>query len=160
MGRRLMPAARPGWTLLRVPCRAFLGQHGITTGEREIDPARARIVVRIFEEFVNGRSPKATAQQLNAEHVPGPSGGPWGPSTIHGHAGRGTGVLNNELYIGQLVWNRLRYLNRPRLRPPRVTTRSAIHLEGHVRSSRRLPLVQQSARAARSSLYYRAPTSA
>ena len=33
-----------------------------------------------------------------------------GPSTIHGHAGRGTGILNNELYIGRLIWNRQRYI--------------------------------------------------
>lgn len=28
-------------------------------------------------------------------------------------ARRGTGILNNELYIGRLVWNRLRYLKDP-----------------------------------------------
>ena len=90
-----------------------LGDHGVTTGEREIDPMQASIVVRIFREFSNGTSPKAIAKQLNAERVPGPSGGPWGPSTIHGHAGRGTGVLNNELYIGRLIWNRQRYIKDP-----------------------------------------------
>jgi len=31
----------------------------------------------------------------------------------HGNAARGTGILNNELYIGRLVWNRLRYLKDP-----------------------------------------------
>jgi site-specific DNA recombinase len=35
-------------------------------------------------------------------------GGAWGPSTIHGNRQRGTGILNNELYIGTLVWNRAR----------------------------------------------------
>jgi site-specific DNA recombinase len=45
--------------------------------------------------------------------VPGPSGGTWGPSTIHGNRQRGTGILNNELYIGRLVWNRLRYVKDP-----------------------------------------------
>jgi hypothetical protein len=38
---------------------------------------------------------------------------PSGPSTINGNAQRGTGLLNNELYIGRLVWNRLRYLKDP-----------------------------------------------
>jgi len=49
----------------------------------------------------------------------------WSPSTIHGHAGRGTGILNNELYIGCLVWNRQRFVKNPdtgkrvaRLNPP------------------------------------------
>ncbi len=45
--------------------------------------------------------------------MPGPRGGTWGPSTIHGHVGRGTGILNNPLYIGHLVWNRLRYVKDP-----------------------------------------------
>jgi site-specific DNA recombinase len=50
---------------------------------------------------------------LNAERRPGPGGTPWNPSTIHGNPGRGTGILNNELYIGWLVWNRLRYVKDP-----------------------------------------------
>jgi hypothetical protein len=37
----------------------------------------------------------------------------WSPSTIHGPSGRGTGVLNNELYVGRLVWNRQRYVKDP-----------------------------------------------
>ncbi|WP_371813945.1 recombinase family protein [Brucella sp. 6810] len=32
---------------------------------------------------------------------------------MHGHAKRGTGILNNELYIGRLIWNRLRYIKDP-----------------------------------------------
>ncbi|HVI87960.1 MAG TPA: recombinase family protein [Dongiaceae bacterium] len=38
---------------------------------------------------------------------------PWGPSTIHGSAKRGNGILNNELYIGKLVWNRQRFIKDP-----------------------------------------------
>ena len=38
---------------------------------------------------------------------------PWSPSTIYGSAKRGTGILNNELYVGRLVWNRLRYVKNP-----------------------------------------------
>jgi hypothetical protein len=45
--------------------------------------------------------------------VPGPEGGAWGPTTINGNWARGTGILNNELYIGRLVWNRLRYVKDP-----------------------------------------------
>ena len=52
-------------------------------------------------------------QTLNAEGVRGPIGRDWGPSTIHGNRQRGTGILNNELYIGRLVWNRLRYVKDP-----------------------------------------------
>ncbi len=45
--------------------------------------------------------------------VSGPSGNTWGPSTIYGNWRRGTGILNNDLYIGKLVWNRLRYIKDP-----------------------------------------------
>ncbi len=49
----------------------------------------------------------------DAEDVVSPSGKGWGPSTIHGNRQRGTGILNNELYIGRMVWNRLRYIKDP-----------------------------------------------
>ena len=82
-------------------------------GGRTINEAEAAIVRRIFEEYLAGRSPRAIAQQLNKEGIPGPSGQGWGPSTIYGNRQRGTGLLNNELYIGRLVWNRLRYVKDP-----------------------------------------------
>ena len=80
----------------------------VTTGEREVEPAEAGVVARIFREFVAGISPKAIAKKLNQEGIAGPFGGAWSPSTIYGNAKRGTGILNNELYVGRLVWNRLR----------------------------------------------------
>ena len=45
--------------------------------------------------------------------VPGPSGEGWAPSTINGNWRRGTGILNNELYIGRLVWNRQSFIKNP-----------------------------------------------
>ena len=85
----------------------------VTTGEREIEPAEAAIVERIFREFIADVSPKQIAKNLNREGVAGPFGGAWSPSTIYGNAKRGTGILNNELYVGRLVWNRLRYVKNP-----------------------------------------------
>ena len=85
----------------------------LTTGEREIEPAEAVIVQRMFREFVGGASPKQIAKRLNQENLSGPSGSRWNPSTIHGNAARGTGILNNELYVGRLIWNRLRYVKNP-----------------------------------------------
>ncbi len=82
-------------------------------GEREINTSEAAVVRRIFEEFAIGRSPTAIAKTLNAESIPGPRGGAWQDTAIRGHQTRGTGVLNNELYIGRLVWNRLRYVKDP-----------------------------------------------
>lgn len=98
---------------------------GQPRGEREIHSREAAIVQRIFRNFVAGVSPKAIAKALNAEKVPGPQGAAWSPSTIHGHAGRGTGILNNELYVGRLVWNRQHFVKDPdtgkrlaRINPP------------------------------------------
>jgi site-specific DNA recombinase len=86
-------------------------------GDRAINMSEAAIVRRIFSEYAAGKSPRAIAASLNKEGVPSPSnckgGRNWGPSTIHGNSGRGTGILNNELYIGRLVWNRLRYIKDP-----------------------------------------------
>jgi site-specific DNA recombinase len=85
----------------------------LTTGERAIEPGEAAIVERIFREYVAGIAPKAIAKRLNHDGIAGPFGGTWSPSTIHGNPKRGTGVLNNELYIGRLIWNRLRYVKNP-----------------------------------------------
>jgi site-specific DNA recombinase len=74
-------------------------------GDREIAPAEAEVIRRIFRDYAAGLSPKALAKRLNAELCPGPGGASWNPSTIHGNLARGTGILNNELYIGRLVWN-------------------------------------------------------
>ena len=60
-----------------------------------------------------GKSPKAIAVDLNSEGVPGPLGRAWGDASIRGHRLRGTGIINNELYAGVLVWNRQRFIKDP-----------------------------------------------
>jgi len=82
-------------------------------GDREIDGCEANVVRRILRDYVAGVSPRVIAKTLNEEGVPGPEGRLWNDTTIHGNAKRGTGILNNELYIGRLIWNRLRYLKDP-----------------------------------------------
>jgi site-specific DNA recombinase len=82
-------------------------------GKRRINDAEAAVVRRIFEDFAAGKSPRRIAFELNAEGIVGPRGAGWTASTINGNAARGTGILNNELYIGRLVWNRLRYVKNP-----------------------------------------------
>jgi site-specific DNA recombinase len=85
----------------------------LATGEREIHPDEARIIQRIYGEFAAGHSPQSIAQGLNRDQIPGPRGLQWRDSAIRGHRQRGTGILNNELYLGRLIWNRLRYVKDP-----------------------------------------------
>lgn len=82
-------------------------------GDRTINPAEADVVRRIFRDYAAGKSPKSIATELNQEGIPAPSGGDWGFSTINGNAKRGTGILNNEMYVGRLVWNRQRFIKDP-----------------------------------------------
>ncbi|MCX2697430.1 recombinase family protein [Ochrobactrum chromiisoli] len=85
----------------------------VSRGDREIVEHEALIIRRIFSEFSNGIGPRTIARQLNAEAIRGPGGKLWNDTTIRGHVKRGTGVINNELYIGRLIWNRLRYIKDP-----------------------------------------------
>ena len=82
-------------------------------GERKINAAEAVIVRRIFQQFAAGRSPRSIATDLNKDGIPGPFGHTWGDTTIRGHVCRGSGIVNNELYAGVLVWNRLRFIKDP-----------------------------------------------
>lgn len=82
-------------------------------GDRTINQDQAVIVRRIFEQYLSGKSAKKIAHQLNKEGIPGPSGKNWGATTINGNRERGLGILNNELYIGRLIWNRMTYPKNP-----------------------------------------------
>ena len=82
-------------------------------GQQKINETEAKIVCRIFEEYSCGRSSRAIAKRLNEERIPGPRGKPWGDYSIHGNRRRGTGILNNELYIGRRIWNRQRFVKDP-----------------------------------------------
>ena len=82
-------------------------------GQRAINQEEAATIIRIYEEFASGRSPVAIAKHLNSECVKGPRGKDWGPSTIYGNWKRGTGILNNDLYVGRLVWNRQHFIKDP-----------------------------------------------
>lgn len=89
------------------------GEGEAIRGERRINEPEAKVVRRIFRDFAAGVAPRAIAKALNDAGVPGPSGRLWNDTTIRGHAKRGTGIVNNELYVGRLVWNRQRYLKDP-----------------------------------------------
>jgi len=99
-----------GYQVVRGP----IGRDGeAERGLRAIDPDHARVVRRIFADFVAGQGPKAIAIALNRESIPGPRGGIWQAGTIRGQAARDTGILRNRLYIGELVWNQRRWLKDP-----------------------------------------------
>jgi site-specific DNA recombinase len=87
--------------------------------DREIDPEQARVVVRIFQDYADGLSAVSICAALNREQIPSPgsawdrksrrSNG-WVVSAIAGDRKRGTGILNNELYVGRVIWNRFRWV--------------------------------------------------
>ncbi|WP_163268689.1 recombinase family protein [Chelativorans alearense] len=82
-------------------------------GGRTINETQAEVVRRIFRNYAAGKSAKTIAFALNKEGIPAPSGGDWGFSTINGNPKRGNGILNNEMYIGKIVWNRQRFVKDP-----------------------------------------------
>lgn len=94
--------------------KQFNAQGEAIRGDRTIDEAQADIVRRIFHEYAHeNKSPTAIASDLNDESILCPSGKAWGQSTINGNRKRGTGILNNHLYIGELIWNRQRFIKDP-----------------------------------------------
>ena len=82
-------------------------------GDRTINEAQANVVRRIFRDYAAGKSAKTIAVALNRDGIPAPSGGDWGFSTINGNPKRGNGILNNEMYVGKIVWNRQRFIKDP-----------------------------------------------
>jgi site-specific DNA recombinase len=82
-------------------------------GSRTIKAAEAEVVREIFSRYAAGEAPRKIALDLNARRIPAPRGGAWSASTLNGNRSRGTGVLNNEMYVGRLVWNRLSYAKDP-----------------------------------------------
>jgi site-specific DNA recombinase len=91
------------------------GYDNIREGDRvhqQINPGEAAIVQRIFEMAADGGSLKVIARKLNDEGVPSPrprSGkqyATWCPTAIRE-------MLRRELYAGQAIWNRSRFVKAP-----------------------------------------------
>jgi site-specific DNA recombinase len=90
-------------------------RYGYGDGEREV-------VRQIFHWYADGSSPQWIAAERNRRAIPSPGTawnrmtrrrGGWQASAIAGDAKRGIGVLNNESYIGRIVWNRSRWIKDP-----------------------------------------------
>ena len=82
-------------------------------GEWVINEVEARIVRRIFDEYLAGERTPAIAKRLNAEGVKPPRGRYWQPGALTGSNNRHNGILGNEIYCGRLVWNRVRMIKNP-----------------------------------------------
>jgi hypothetical protein len=78
-----------------------------------IDEGEAVIVRQIFEYFADGHNARWIAHRLNEQGTPSPRGGTWAVSAMVGDTKRGAGILNNEQYIGRVVWNRRQWLKDP-----------------------------------------------
>jgi DNA invertase Pin-like site-specific DNA recombinase len=108
--------------------RPELDAHGREIGKKiEIVDSAAKIVVRIFTEYANGRTMAAIARSLNHEGISSPRIG-----TRHRWSGWCVGtvreMLRNERYIGvwrfkEMQWVKVPGSNRrlPRKRPPSET---------------------------------------
>ena len=58
-------------------------------------------------------APRQIAGRLNREGVASPRGGQWNASTINGNRERRNGILNNELYVGRILYGRQRFIKDP-----------------------------------------------
>lgn len=67
----------------------------------EIDADEARIVRRIFDDYVNGLSPSVIAGALNEAGISSPGGRKWWRTTV-------AEILSNPAYVGDLVRNQRR----------------------------------------------------
>ena len=85
----------------------------LVRGLLQIDEPAARVVRRIFDEFAAGRSSIQIATGLNRDGIASPRGGQWNASTIRGDPAKATGILNNPLYVGRLVWGRRQWRRNP-----------------------------------------------
>lgn len=93
--------------------KRFDGNGEPIKGDRKIIEAQAEIIRRIFDEYNQGKSPRAIAKRLNEDGIDAPRGKQWSQSTINGNRKRGTGILNNDLYRGKLIWNRQKMVKDP-----------------------------------------------
>lgn len=82
-------------------------------GELTVNTRQAAVIRSIFERYADGESPRTIAHSLNTAREPGPRGGTWTPSSIHGDRRAQDGILHQELYIGVRVFNRRRYRKYP-----------------------------------------------
>jgi site-specific DNA recombinase len=88
--------------------------HGEPIGHRLVVQEEEAARVRwIFERYAEGWSCQRIGATLNRDRVPSPRGSAWAVSALYGCPNKGSGVLNNEIYIGRLIWNRSQWIKDP-----------------------------------------------
>jgi len=87
--------------------------NGLVVGvQYVIEPAKAQVVKRIFDSYLNGQGMLRIAESLNKDTILSPSNKPWCKAAI-GY------VLGNEAYKGCIVWSRKRDIRHSRAFKPR-----------------------------------------
>lgn len=81
-----------------------------TTKKLEIDHADAPVVRQIFELYTSGMGMKSIAHHLNGENSPSPRAKRWSEYTVGF-------ILKNEVYIGNIVYNKRSKTERPYKQP-------------------------------------------
>lgn len=78
-----------------------------------VDNEQAEWVRWIFSNYAEGWSTQRIAAELNRLGVKTRSGRTWAVSALYGSPNKGSGVLNNELYVGRYIWNRSKWVTHP-----------------------------------------------
>ena len=105
-----------GYKLVPVYHESKTDQYGnpaIIATRLEIHPEEAKWVLHIFDWYAEGRSSRWIAAKLNELRVSSPRHKTWAMSCLYGDHKKGTGLLNNPLYIGRYIWNRFLWLKHP-----------------------------------------------
>jgi len=81
-----------------------------------IHPQEAEVIQRVFRLYADGKSPRQIVAILNREGVPPPGARwrnrdsavarTWSYTAVAGSRKRGLGILNQEKFIGRVIWNR------------------------------------------------------
>ena len=109
-----------------------LNARGEAEGFRlEINHDQTDVVRWVFARYADGWSCQCIAADLNARHVVGPGRrlnrpSTWSVAALYGTPSAGSGILNNELYVGRYVWNRREWIrdpDKPKKRTPRMRPR-------------------------------------
>ena len=91
-----------------------LGRPLIDSVKRKINNEQAEVIRKILHWYgIDKKSPAWIANELNQLCISPPRGKLWTKTAITGHKKKGTGILNNQLYIGLSIWNRSEWVRNP-----------------------------------------------